>query len=193
MRGDKTLIYCLLIAVATGCLLLARGSRGDPLDGAEQASRAILSLSPDLDSGRARRLGELFHDAGEESGIDPILLIAISMRESAFLPEVERLELLGRRGERGLMQVHGAALTLRPQECPASLEGAECQIRTGAFFLSFVKRLCYARCRGSKSCWVASYGMSRCARPGEADRMKSVRVVRSHWEAISDEPWERGL
>ena len=80
------------------------------------------------DDERAARLAGVFVGAAHETRTDPLLLVAIAMRESSLSERVERLERLGSRGERGLMQCHGAALRARPEACSAELEGAHAPI-----------------------------------------------------------------
>lgn len=127
---------------------------------------AIRRLQPAADEERAAALAAVFVEAGREAAIDPLLLVAIAMRESSLSERVERLERLGAVGELGLMQIHpqGPALRLRPQECSAELEGARCQVRTGARWLAFVRE----RCPGTTWRWVAAYGLSRCPSEEEA-------------------------
>jgi hypothetical protein len=147
--------------------------------------RGILAVSPDVDVERAERLAREIETAASETKIDPLLLVALIRRESAFLPQVERLDLLGERGERGLLQVHGVGLAYRPEGCSAKLEGARCQIQTGARFLAAIR----GHCKGSKSRWVASYGMSRCASERTAERHHSVRQARRFFFQAGGTEW----
>jgi hypothetical protein len=64
--------------------------------------------------------------AGLESGIDPLLLLAIAWKESKLAPTVARLERLGAVGEKGLMQLHGVA----SKDC--NLQTVAGQFRCGA-------------------------------------------------------------
>ena len=83
------------------------------------------------------------------------------------------------------MQVHGVALQFRPDECSPMLEGAECQIRTGARFLAY----CREACPGSQWRWVGAYGMSRCPSEQEAGMMPSVRVLARYHQEIGGSGW----
>ncbi len=185
-------MWCFVVLfVALNILLAVANADGRPDEEVSIVARAIVKLRPSVESGRAFRLAEVFVRAGCGSEIDPLLLVVMGMRESAFREDVERLDLLGRLGERGLLQVHGVGLQFRPAGCTQALEGADCQIRTGARFLAFVRRLC----GGTKTRWVASYGTSRCVKLREdgepiVHRVRhSMTVLKAYWTVATGRSW----
>ena len=182
-RLVRTLFF--LFVVTLGLMLLFRlgEARGD--DVVSSVAQAVRTLQPGASVERAEELARVIVDAGRETELDPLLITAITFRESSFARSRESLESLGERGERGLMQVHGVALRFRPDACPHSLEGAECQIRTGARFLAY----CREACPGSQWRWVGAYGMSRCPSEQEAGMMPSVRVVARYHREIGGSGW----
>jgi soluble lytic murein transglycosylase len=108
------------------------------------ASGLLLWRSPDplytLDSwraaGRFSDYDALIADTAQKRGIDPMLLKALIWRESAFHPEM-----VGTRGERGLMQVgEGAARDWAVAEkietfVPTDLFDAKTNVEVGAWYL----------------------------------------------------------
>lgn len=151
----------------------------------EEVVDAIVVLQPATDSPRATKLARVFVEAGQTTEVDPLLLVAIAMRESSLREDVERLERFGSRGERGLMQAHGAALRLRPERCTSDLEGAWCQVMTGARWLAYVRD----RCPGSPWRWVAAYGMSRCPTEQQAGMDASTRRARTLYARVGGDRW----
>jgi len=146
---------------------------------------AMRILQPAMSEERAETLADIFESAGEETEIDPLLLVAIAFRESSFSERVERLEHRGSLGELGLLQVHGAALRMRPEGCSETLEGAACQIRTGARWLAFVRE----RCPGSTWRWLAAYGRGRCISEQDARGDRSARIAASYYRRIGGVRW----
>lgn len=157
---------------------LAYGSGPEVVEG-------LYKLAPDLDPARASVIAFETHKAALETKISPFLILAIIKRESDFAWDIEALKRFGRLGERGLMQVHGVALDYRPSDCSSKLAGPRCQIRTGARFLAAVRD----HCGGSKSRWVASYGMSRCASEKQARRSIQVLQAKQYYRAMTSRPW----
>lgn len=151
----------------------------------ERIAEGIERVSPNVRPERAERLAFEIGEAARETELDPLLLVAIIRRESAFSRDFESLRVLGDLGEMGLMQTHGVALEFRPQDCPYRLRGARCQIRTGARFLAYVRD----RCGGTKNRWVASYGMSRCATERRAARHHTVLQARRHYYQAGGRSW----
>lgn len=146
---------------------------------------SIQTLQPAVDGLRAFRLAANFVAAGEATEIDPKLLVAMAMRESSFDPQIETLERRGKIGEGGLMQIHGAALRLRPRHCDERLIGADCQIHTGARWLAWVR----THCGGSTSRWVAAYGMKQCPTEASARNHISVRIAKAYYDEIGGTQW----
>lgn len=158
----------------------------------EDVAVAIRTLQPAVDADRAVRLARIFDVAGEESDLDPLLLVALAMRESSFLEAVERGEVVGALGEIGLMQSHGVAIGYRPTGCDRDLRWhgdddrrAMCQILTGARFLAAVRE----HCGGSWWRWVASYGASRCLTEDEARAHRSATNARRYYVEIGGAGW----
>lgn len=146
---------------------------------------AVRRLQPSASEARAAELAGEFVEAGHETRIDPLLLVAIAMRESSLSERVENLERLGSRGERGLMQVHGAALRARPEACGEELEGAHCQIMTGAMWLARVRDAC----AGSTWRWVAAYGRSRCPSEADARADRNAAIAASFYARAGGSSW----
>lgn len=183
------IVIAIVLAVLTSAFICAcvRACEGlaDGCDEVCTVALAVQRLQPAADDERAEELAGHFIAAGEETGFDPLLLLAIARRESSLAESVERLERLGSRGERGLLQVHGAALRARPRDCPASLEGARCQVRTGARWLAYVRD----RCQGSTWVTVAAYGWSRCPSEGEARRDRNAAIAASYYAMAGGTEW----
>lgn len=148
---------------------------------------AVRRLQPAADEERAGELAGVFVAAGREADLDPLLLVAIAMRESSLHPAVEARTRLGSRGEVGLMQVHprGPAMRLRPADCDEDLDGAGCQVRTGARFLAFVRE----HCPGSTWRWVAAYGRSRCPSEAEARGDRNAAIAASYYSRAGGSAW----
>lgn len=144
---------------------------------------AIQKLQPNHNSDVAMKLAQEFVDAGQQTRIDPLLLVAISFRESSL-----RNDVVGSIGEIGLMQVHGVALHFRPSECYGinDMSKSWCQILTGARFLERVRTVC----PGSTWRWVVSYGMSRCATEEEARRHHSGKNAYRYYKFIGGTQWQ---
>ena len=145
----------------------------------------ITTLQPDMEPERANRLAVVFNEAADWYNIEPRLLVAIAFRESSLREDVERHQRRGKLGEGGLMQVHGAALRVRPADCTRELIGARCQVMTGAAWLSEARR----QCGGSMWRWVGAYGTGTCPSERRARTMSSVKVARRHYLRIGGR-WE---
>lgn len=158
----------------------ARG--GDEVDA---VAVAVRRLQPAVGLERADALAAVMVAAGAEVDVDPLLLVAIAMRESSLSLRVERLDRRGARGELGLMQCWGAALELRPAGCDEQLHGADCQVRTGARWLAHARE----RCPGSTARWVMAYGAGRCPSEAEAHGDRLVAIARSHYARVGGERW----
>jgi len=159
----------------------------------------IVTVSPHVEDRRAHELTFLIIESALEYELDPLLLVAMIRRESNFLRSVEQRRLFGSAGEVGLMQIQpgefqgrryitSAGMRFRPTDCTPYLRTARCQVQTGAAFLAFIRDMC----GGSKTRWVASYGMSRCAREGEMDTHISVVNVIRYYEQASGRSWYSG-
>ena len=182
-------VVAVVLAVMVSALIcaIARSCEGPALAGdeVETVAAAIRTLQPATTPERADRLAGIFVGAGHETRIDPLLLVAIAMRESSLSERVESLERLGSRGERGLMQCHGAALRGRPRDCPGDLVGAHCQVYTGAMWLARMRD----HCGGSTWVTVAAYGRSRCPSETEARADRNAAIAASHYARVGGGEW----
>jgi hypothetical protein len=152
-----------------------------------QTAIAVRRLQPAASEDRAAELAGVFVAAGRETNVEPLLLLAIAMRESSLHPAVEARTRRGSRGEVGLMQVHpsGPAIRLRPADCDEDLDGARCQVRTGARFLAFVRD----HCPGSTWRWVAAYGRSRCPSETEARADRNAAIAAGYYSRAGGVRW----
>jgi len=171
---------CLAVFLATGCP--AEGHTDQEI---LRVSDAVQILQPATRDDRARMLAGHFLDAAAENWIDPLLLVALSMRESSLLERADTGEYSGALGEAGLLQVHGVALRHRPSDCDLPLIGARCQVHTGARFLGYVRALC----EGSMWRWVAAYGMSQCPSEESARADPGTRLARRYYQEINGLDW----
>ena len=150
-------------------------------DTTEAVSAGIVKLQPAHDPQYAAALAEVFVEAGEAHEVDPLLLVAIAMRESSLRPGIR-----GAVGEIGLLQVHGAALGVRPKACPATLDTWSCEVHTGAAWL----KVCQEVCPGSTARWLAAYGSGKCPAEDAATKARGILVVRRYYETIGGTGWE---
>jgi len=152
----------------------------------QEVATAIETLKPTIKAPRRDRLAVVFHKAAQDHRHDPLLLVAISFRESSFFLAVEQRRRFGTaRNENGLMQVHGAALRVRPADCSSKLIGARCQIQTGAAWLSYARE----HCEGSTWRWVAAYGMSACPSERRARLDYPTRRAHSFYKRVGGRRW----
>src|SRR5271166_3641918 len=85
---------------------------------------------------RYHEYDDLILQAGQKYGVDPMLIKAVIWRESAF-----RADMVGRDGERGLMQVMDAAAsdwarqTKHPTFVPTDLFSPQVNIEAGTWYL----------------------------------------------------------
>lgn len=189
---DREGLFLAVVVGAIVAVLLCLGlgwfedqAWGEEADEVSAVARAIQRLQPAADDERAARLAGIFVGAGHETRIDPLLLVAIAMRESSLSERVENLERLGARGERGLLQCHGAALRVRPAGCGEELQGAHCQVYTGAMWLAWVRD----RCEGSMWVTVAAYGRSRCPSESEAHADRNAAIAASYYSQAGGTEW----
>lgn len=182
MNGmSKTQQTMVLLALALALWFFGRAALSTPR--AETLADAIVTWAPRTDPDRAMRLAEIIEAASSRRDLPAWIVAAMAMRESGYRMDVEQLQLLGRRGERGLMQLHpsivGRASRMVPG-CTPRLETATCQIEVGAAWLAYTRE----RCPGRWERWVGAYGMSRCPSVSEASQHRSVRRIRSLLAAV---------
>lgn len=154
----------------------------------EQVASAIKTLQPAANEQRANRLAELIVDAATESDLDPLLIVAVAMRESSFNPAVESLMVKGSRGELGLLQVHPKnrrALDMRPDDCDRGLSTARCQIVTGARWLAYSR----STCPGSTWRWIVAYGSGQCVSEKAARINRGAAVAASFYARVGGVDW----
>lgn len=184
----KDIIFCCIVGVFLGfnlaywltdCEVIAEENEADI-----SIESAIIVLQPRYKTSDKYKtvleLSDAFRAAGKESKIDPFLLVAISSRESSIIPGV-----VGSLGERGLMQVHGVALSARPDECSDLLASISCQVRTGARWLAWARD----QCPGPTERWLSAYGRSRCPSLTVARNDRGVRIVKSRYIKIGGKQW----
>lgn len=81
-------------------------------------------------------IAEAVHESALKYEIDPYLILSVAWRESRFVPKIANLRWTGKRGEIGLMQVHGVAAR---GCCQKSISG---QIDCGTKYLKQSLDLC---------------------------------------------------
>lgn len=181
-------VVCVVVVVMCSQLAWAEDASTKTVD-VESIASAIGTLQPAASPSRAFRLAELIVDAAEESDLDPLLVVAIAMRESSFNPAVESLTRRGSRGELGLLQVHpknGRALAMRPDDCDRELNTARCQIVTGARWLAYSR----STCPGSTWRWLVSYGTGRCLSEKASRGDRSAAIAASYYVRIGGVSWK---
>ncbi len=180
---QRLMFFGVALAVVVTVLAIGHLADGDDGQDLREVATAIMTLQPAADLDRADTLAEVFHGAGETYRLDPLLLVAISFRESGLSREVELRRRRGELGELGLMQSHGAALQVRPAGCNRHLVGARCQVHTGAAWLAEARD----GCGGSRWRWVGAYGMGHCPSERYARTMRSTRRARDFYCRIVDD------
>jgi hypothetical protein len=163
-----------------GCEVYADDGRG-----LRAVSQGIRTLQPAADLERADTLAVVFGNAGQRNKVDPLLLVAISFRESSLLESVESRRIRGNLGELGLMQCHGKALQFRPADCSHHLVGARCQVETGAAYLAEARR----QCGGSWWRWIAAYGMGHCPSESYARTVRGAQRACRYYSRIGGKRW----
>jgi hypothetical protein len=166
----------VVLVVLLAVWVLGRAAVSDPR--AETLADAIIQWAPQTDPERAMRLAEIVETASRRHEIPSWIVAAMVMRESGYRRDVEELRLLGRRGERGLLQIHPSMAVQASRMvpgCSPRLLTAECQIDVGVAWLAHIR----GRCPGPWQRWVAAYGMSRCPTLTEAHRHRSIRRIRN--------------
>ena len=186
MKHD--VIHWLLIAFSVALAAWFFSRVAVPEEATDHVARAIQVLQPRVMDDRAARLSGIIREATDDAWIDPLLVVALIMRESSFSPQIERLERFGERDERGLTQMMpgGPWREVLPDGCTEELVGARCQIHTGVRWLATARQ----RCPGSWWRWVAAYGMSRCPTEEQARMTTSPRRARGLYIRAGGERWE---
>lgn len=188
--GIIVALFVFLIYTGSAGVVWGEEAQDTPDNYIAELISAIKTLQPHksvVDDDRAEYLARIFAEAGEENEMDPKLLIAISFRESSFHPDFENRKRFGKsRGEIGLMQCHGACLKFRPEDCTKELEGARCQIRTGAKYLAFFRD---GPCQGSQWRWVAAYGLGICPSEQAAGLNRGARNAFRFHSKIGGKGW----
>jgi len=114
--------------------------------------------------------------ATDETGINPLLALAIARRESSLLPLIGLGKRDGARGERGYFQVlpRGPAEKFAPPGC--SQHDPECNATTALRYLKHVRTVCGHP--DDPWVWIGAYGTSRCPSPTEARTWIGLKVAR---------------
>jgi hypothetical protein len=118
--------------------------------------------------------------ASAETGVSPLLAIAVARRESSLLPRVGLGKKVGSRGEQGYFQVLPGS--------PAARLGACDQTEPACNALSALRymRALQTRCGEDPWVWVGAYGAGHCPTPLEARRWGVVRVARRFYCEVAD-------
>jgi soluble lytic murein transglycosylase len=120
----NVLVVAVLAALVAGGLVVCTSP--DPL----------YSLHEILAFPRYHEYDDLIRQTGQKYGVDPMLIKAVIWRESAF-----RADMVGRNGERGLMQIMDAAAndwarqTKHPTFVPTDLFSPQVNIEAGTWYL----------------------------------------------------------
>lgn len=176
----KQLVVTLAILVFGICAFAELEDVGDADILINRLANDIRTLQPAHNDEYSRIMARWFLEAAENKNFDPKLLVSVSFRESSLRPTT-----IGSRNEIGLMQVHGAAARLRPNNC--LLESPRCQILTGTEWLALARDTC------GDNIWdyVFAYGTGRCPRTSEESRRHhSTRNARRHYIRIGGTQWE---
>lgn len=128
---------------------------------------AIMILQPNLSAKQTKNYATAFDIISKDTETDPLLLAVIAQRESSYQHNV-----VGRRGEIGLMQIMPRGVARRFSKC--DIRRPYCNIKTGARYLAFVRR----ECPGTRWRWVAAYGWSRC--PSEREARRDTATQRAY-------------
>lgn len=162
-------VFAIIITVLAWCAIADANKELD----------AVMKLQPMHTQEVAASWAGAFRSAGKESDIDPLLLIAIAYRESSIRDDV-----VGKLGEQGPMQLHGAALMHRPRACnPAEMT---CSIRGGAAVLQYWRSACND---DRWAVWIGAYGLGQCPSYGDAAKLRSVQRARALYEKIGGDGW----
>ena len=120
----NVLIVFILAALAAGGIFVCTSP--DPL----YSFQELISFP------RYHRYDTLIRQVGQKYGVDPMLIKAVVWRESTF-----RADMVGKNGERGLMQVMDAAAedwarqTKRPTFVPTDLFSPRVNLEAGTWYL----------------------------------------------------------
>lgn len=182
-RLNKTIrLLIVALSLLIGGLIFSHLAQGQGI-----VCSGIKLLQPATTNDRASKLSKIFKKVGKDTDIDPLLLVAISFRESSLSKRVEDHTIMGKRNEIGLMQImpKSPAMQLRPNECTQKLNGPYCQIATGAKWLAKVRELC----PGSWWRWVGSYGHKKCLSENRAGMDYGTRIAKRYYEKIGGKGW----
>lgn len=173
--GESVLLSILFAASMSVSVLLDAKADEQEVD-IDNVTRAIKWLLRDAPGRRLakseetqREIAEAVFSAGKNHDIPPLLLLAMAHRESSL-----HLGATGKLGERGLMQVHGAAA----EGCDLDTYGN--QVSCGAAWL----RRCINEC-GDIEGGIALYGSGKsCALPRGSSRAQMVRSRIRLWKKL---------
>ncbi len=179
MDDDRPAGLILTTILVMGLVVLhSLPSWGQELPG---LAGGIAKLQPALLPSRAVVWERQIIAADTEAGIgDPWLLAAMVMRESSYREDVASGARRGALGERGPLQVWGAALRYLPDDCDRGAPSAQCLLRTGARWLARRRQ----DCPGSTWRWAAAYGTRACPTESSARRMRHARRAWQFYQVI---------
>jgi soluble lytic murein transglycosylase-like protein len=159
-------------------------------ESSERVCASIKELAPRVSDQRSSNLSKYIVRYSRDTKMDPLLITAIIMRESAFSYAVQIGKKLGLPQKTvGLMQIYpfGAAHKLG-RYC--NLTNARCNIKTGIRWLDHVRKTCGE----THWQWVAAYGMSYCPSYRRARRDIAANRARKLYCQVRsncDEIWPR--
>lgn len=190
MEAAATLAFALMLAFAL-CACLAHGCSCEGVAEAEEAQEtpqpaletgaAILKLQPSLTPAQNELYAAAINASAARHGFDPLLLVAMIMRESSFNEHAR-----GSAGEIGLCQIMpGVAARFAPDGCDVENDPT-CNIATGAAKLADVRD---STCPGSTWRWIAGYGMKRCPTEREAGLVKGARRAFKFYTELGGTRW----
>lgn len=115
---------------------------------------------------REALLATVIAEEGQRNDVDPLLIAAVIFRESSF-----NMKAIGKKGERGLMQLlpHGSALADYPHLAPSALESPRLNIALGTRHMARVRAVCGASA-GSPLLWLSVYNGTQKCRPTRYSR-----------------------
>jgi len=172
------------MAVATGAALAdCPADANEP----EPVALGIMRLQPGLDATGATAWSRAIRREANARQLDPLIVVALVMRESSFHPDVAEGRRRGRLGEVGALQVMpgGYAMRFAPPDCRDQTD-ARCSIATGCAYLAHLRD---HACPGSTWRWVAAYRWRTCPSEDAARRDRGALRLRELYERAGGRSW----
>lgn len=129
--------------------------------------------------------------ASNETGINPLIALAVARRESSLLPMVGLGEKNGARGERGYFQIlpRGPAEQFAPDHCDQY--DPLCNAMTAMRYMVHVQTVCNTH---DPWVWIGAYGTSKCPSSRDAREWMGLKAARHFLCEVDDncdETWPR--